>query len=273
MCVQETRDSHDHETPESALLHGHTSTQSRKNHISIIYSLLDCSRSGVERPLPSSSSSGRLGPFLFDRKGPLSSSRQRWSAWAQLFTQRLWSLGYQEDALASILDALPADFCSAIQAASKQVWGVIQAAAAASAAPGAAAAGQAEISEPAFLECLEDIWERDAQEGFIEFAFDPATQQRSNVILNSATASLAGMHKEEVARRPPSFRLPLPTHPPHPTPAPPFFHSPCTPACARLRLRPSFRRMPRASVAGRRGGQSSGSAALPLTALAGSAGS
>ena len=54
------------------------------------------------------------------------------------------------------------------------------------------------MGEPGFLECLEDIWDRDAEEGIIEFAFDPATQQRSNVTLNPLTASLAGMHKEEV---------------------------------------------------------------------------
>jgi hypothetical protein len=28
----------------------------------------------------------------------------------------------------------------------------------------------------AFIECLEDLWERDAEEGFIEFSFEPATQ-------------------------------------------------------------------------------------------------
>jgi hypothetical protein len=52
-----------------------------------------------------------------------------------------------------------------------------------------------------FLECLEDIWERDGEEGFIEFAFDPITQQRTNVMLNTLTASIAGMHKEEVLAR------------------------------------------------------------------------
>ena len=182
----------------------------RMSHISVIQNLLDRSCSGVERPLPSSFSSGALCPLLFDRQGPLSASSQRWSSWTQLFTQRLWTLGYKEDALASILDVLPVRFCDTIQAASKQVWGVVQAAAAKAPAPPAAVAGGqgAEIAEPAFLECLEDIWELDAEEGFIEFAFDPATQQRSNVILNTVTASLAGMHKEEV--------------PPHPAPC-------CTP--------------------------------------------
>ena len=50
-----------------------------------------------------------------------------------------------------------------------------------------------------FLECLEDIWERDAEEGFIEFAFDPATQRRVHVVLNSLTAAIAGMHKDAEA--------------------------------------------------------------------------
>jgi hypothetical protein len=205
--VQETRGSHYHATAED-LLNCQPSKQRRKTHISIIQNLLDRTASGVERPLPSSFSSGALCPLLFDRKGPLSSSSQRWSSWTQLFTQRLWTLGYKEDALASILDVLPVHFCSTIQSASKQVWGVIQAAAA-KAQPRLGApepAGQiAEAAEPAFLECLEDIWELDAEEGFIEFAFDPATQQRTNVILNSVTASLAGMHKEEVP--PPAIRL------------------------------------------------------------------
>jgi hypothetical protein len=60
----------------------------------------------------------------------------------------------------------------------------------------------AEVAETAFLECLEDIWEMDGEAAFIEFAFDPADQQRTNVTLNSATASLAGMHKEEVPPTP-----------------------------------------------------------------------
>ncbi len=209
--VQETRDSHDHSTARAAdvLLRCKPSNQSLKTHISIIRNLLDRTSSDVERPLPSTSSSGRLCPFNFDRKGPLLASSRRWSAWAQLFTQRLWTLGYQEEALASIFDSLPADFCSTIQAASQQIWGVIQSAAAAAAAaaevaalPSTAGGEEEEMGEPGLLECLEDIWDRDAEEGFIEFAFDPATQQRSNVILSSLTASLAGMHKEEVPRLP-----------------------------------------------------------------------
>ena len=140
-----------------------------------------------------------LCPSPLDRTASLSASSQRWGAWTQLFTQRLWTLGYQEEALASILDALPADFCRAIRAASTQVRGTVRAAAAA--APALAPPG-ADMAEPAFLECLEGIWEMDGEEAFIEFAFDPATEQGTSVTLNSATASLAGTHKQKVPPTP-----------------------------------------------------------------------
>jgi hypothetical protein len=43
----------------------------------------------------------------------------------------------------------------------------------------------------------------------MQFAFDPATQRRSNVILNSRAAALAGMHKEEVLARLAAHEAPL----------------------------------------------------------------
>lgn len=155
----------------------------------------------IERPLLTTSKADIVSPFLFDREGPLALSCKRWSSWTQLFTQRLWTLGYQEQALARIFDSLPKDFCAIIQAASERVWLVMQRSAirrASALAIEARAKSDGEESTHSFLECLEDIWERDGDEGFIEFAFDPATQQRKNVILNTRTATLAGMHKEEV---------------------------------------------------------------------------
>ena len=182
-------------------------------HERIIRNLLDPqspSSDVVERPLPCRSAFGVFGPLSFDRAGPLVRSSQRWTcSWAQHFTQRLWTFGYAEQALASIFDALPAGFCAAIQTASDRLTGVAQSthalriadAAAADADGPATAADDLLPREHDFLECLEDIWERDEGEGFIEFAFDPTTQQRTNVMLNTLTASIAGMHKEEVLAR------------------------------------------------------------------------
>jgi hypothetical protein len=140
-------------------------------------------------------------------------SSARWTcSWARLFTQRLWTFGYKEQALASIFDALPAGFCAAIQAAADRLQGHMVTAHAQRAADREASelkglsgesapAEGGEEAAPAFLECLEDIWERDGAEGYSEFAFDPATQLRVNVLLNSRTAAIAGMHKEEVLAR------------------------------------------------------------------------
>ena len=115
-------------------------------------------------------------------------SSQRWS-WARFFTQRLWTFGYAEEALASIFDALPAGFCAAIETASDRLTGLLKSSQAC--ISDGAAAAQAEShslawdedgevcrahGEDAFLECLEDIWERDGVHGFIELGFDPATQ-------------------------------------------------------------------------------------------------
>jgi hypothetical protein len=200
----------------------------------IVRNLLDPSNyssGAVERPLSSQNSCSGFAPLCFDRTGPLVCSSRRWTcSWARLFTQRLWTFGYAEQALANIFDALPAGFCAAIQTASDKlatlmrsshVHSIADAASrlgAAGSAGSAYAAGTAEVpghvtvggvegpcvkpdAVHSFLECLEDIWERDDGEGFIEFAFDPATQQRANVMLNSLTASIAGMHKEEVLAR------------------------------------------------------------------------
>ena len=142
----------------------------------------------VERPL-SSHSSCAFSPLSFDRAGPLVRSSQRWS-WARFFTQRLWTFGYAEEALASIFDALPAGFCAAIETASDRLTGLLRHASQACISDGASTAAaeshalawdeDGEVcrahGEDAFLECIEDIWERDGVNGFIELAFDPATQ-------------------------------------------------------------------------------------------------
>ena len=182
---------------------------SREHHVENLRNLFDPPSllpDAIERPLPCRSSCGGFAPLCFDRAGPLVRSSQRWTcSWARLFTQRLWTFGYAEQALASIFDALPAGFCSAIQTASDKLTGVAKTMHALRIADAAAAEGEGSAAPEegvhAFLECLEDIWERDDGEGFIEFAFDPATQQRVNVMLNSLTAAIAGMHKEEVLAR------------------------------------------------------------------------
>eukprot|EP00291_Cryptomonas_curvata_P024245 CAMPEP_0172173754 /NCGR_PEP_ID=MMETSP1050-20130122/13258_1 /TAXON_ID=233186 /ORGANISM="Cryptomonas curvata, Strain CCAP979/52" /LENGTH=282 /DNA_ID=CAMNT_0012845601 /DNA_START=172 /DNA_END=1017 /DNA_ORIENTATION=+ len=95
----------------------------------------------VERPLASRNSCGGFGPLCFDRAGPLVRSSERWTcSWARLFTQRLWTFGYQEQALASIFDALPAGFCAAIQTAADRLQGHMQTAHAKRIADAAAAA-------------------------------------------------------------------------------------------------------------------------------------
>ena len=175
--------------------------RNKKLHFSILQQLIDHETAPLAtRPLRSPSSCSGCEPLIFDRESPLASTCQRWSSWAQLFTRRLWTFGYQEQALASIFDALPADFCATIQTASERVWRVMQSSSHSRAPLAVEGAGEGgmESGEHSFLECLEDIWERDGEEGFIEFVFDPATQQRVNVILNSRTSTLAGMHKEEV---------------------------------------------------------------------------
>ena len=133
-------------------------------------------------------------------------SSQRWTcSWARLFTQRLWTFGYAEEALASIFDALPAGFCAAIQNASDRLASLMLKAQAcisdgvqACVSDGAAAAeptalatlekdGEVQVCgsqwADVFLECLEDIWERDSGVGFIEFAFHPATQVPHTICL------------------------------------------------------------------------------------------
>ena len=174
----------------------------------------------MERPLDSPNGSLHFNPLCFDKPGPLVQSSERWTcSWARLFTQRLWTFGYHEQALASIFDALPSDFCATIQVASDRLQGLFASAAAHRRAESAAIMDSAcGLDEPlcpgedgaqAILECLEDIWERDGGEGFIEFAFDPTTQQRVNVILNSLTANIAGMHKEEVLARLAAHEAPI----------------------------------------------------------------
>ncbi len=199
--------------------------ESSLHHAQILQRLLDPQAVQVERPLASLSSCGgfRAGPLRFDRAGPLARASARWTqSWARLFTQRLWTLGYQEQAIASIFDALPASFCAAVQSAADRLQGRTRAARARCIADvtafAEASAPEAGRSNPlemtmdcaeeaqvcggeALLECLEDLWERDGAEGFIEFTFDPATQQRTHVQLNSRTAAIAGMHKEEVLAR------------------------------------------------------------------------
>ena len=178
-------------------------------HVRILRSLLTADshrQATVEQPLPCHSSCGGFSPLSFDRAGPLVRSSQRWTcSWARLFTQRLWTFGYAEEALASIFDALPAGFCAAIQNASDRLASLILKAQAcisdgvqSCVSDGAAAAeptalatlekdGEVQVCgsqwADVFLECLEDIWERDSGVGFIEFAFHPATQVPHTICL------------------------------------------------------------------------------------------
>ncbi len=77
-------------------------------------------------------------------------------------------------------DLAPAHSYCHTQAASQLVYSVAAASAASAAASAAASscsAGAADFgADGCFLECLEDIWERDTSTGFIEFCFDPETQ-------------------------------------------------------------------------------------------------
>jgi hypothetical protein len=154
----------------------------------------------VERPFACCSALGIPIPHAFDRAGPLLDAVERWP-WAQWFTRRLWTLGYQERAIAGIFDRLPAGFCAVVQAASDRLLPLIAGGAARRLACGGGEGGGGEEAGGAFLECLEDIWERDAEEGFVEFVFDPATERRVNVILNSRAAGMGGAHKEEALAR------------------------------------------------------------------------
>jgi hypothetical protein len=74
----------------------------------------------VERPLSALSairSVDGVARHFFDTAGPLVAASQRWSSWAQPFTERLWTFGYQERAIYRIFDALPSEFCRTTQAA------------------------------------------------------------------------------------------------------------------------------------------------------------
>jgi hypothetical protein len=125
----------------------------------------------------------------------------------------MWTIGYREQDIASIFDALPCDFCRIIQAASdRTLRQVLARATAPKRLPAPLSEGEGAGWEVAggeggeegfgtFMECLEDLWEREEEVGFMELAFDPVTQRRANVVLNSRCAAMAGMHKEEVLAR------------------------------------------------------------------------
>ncbi len=58
-----------------------------------------------------------LRPARPDQPEPLSASSQRWTrSWARILPPRLWTMGFAEHALASLLDPLPPAFCTALEA-------------------------------------------------------------------------------------------------------------------------------------------------------------
>ena len=189
-----------------------------------------------------------LPPLRFDQPGPLASSSQRWTCtWARILSPRLWTMGFAEQALTSLFHALPPAFCAILEAAAPRLEGVLltaQARRAADSANEAAAARRMAVSAAArladgdadswpgldmgavlcqaceagiggasFLECLEDIWERDAEEGLVEFAFEPHTQQRANVMLSSRAAAIAGVGKGQLLAQLAVHDAPLPLLP------------------------------------------------------------
>jgi hypothetical protein len=170
-------------------------------------------------------------PLRFDQPGPLASASQRRS-WARILPPRLWTLGFAEQALAGLLDALPPALCAVLEASAPRLEAAALAAQARRAALSASEAvtkaaaegrgdadgdgglGSEGLCGVAFLECLEDIWERDGEEGFAEFAFDPHTQQRANAMLSSRAAAVAaGLGKEELLARLAKHDAPLPSLP------------------------------------------------------------
>ena len=61
-------------------------------------------------------------PLRFDQPGPLAASSQRWTrSWARILPRQLWTMGFAEHALASLLDPLPPAFCAALEAAAPRL--------------------------------------------------------------------------------------------------------------------------------------------------------
>eukprot|EP00291_Cryptomonas_curvata_P009136 CAMPEP_0172191730 /NCGR_PEP_ID=MMETSP1050-20130122/23891_1 /TAXON_ID=233186 /ORGANISM="Cryptomonas curvata, Strain CCAP979/52" /LENGTH=222 /DNA_ID=CAMNT_0012866867 /DNA_START=48 /DNA_END=714 /DNA_ORIENTATION=+ len=145
-----------------------------------------------------------------DFRSPASKFALR-NEWAFDSVIRLWSLGYQAGIIAKFFDSIPPQ----ISSVAKRVLGLMENLARVRAASRAAGSrdNPAPICPPTSFGAEDDQnlrfqmradaarWEGENVYGFFQIAFNPATRQRTGVVMNSRYADLLGMHKEELLSR------------------------------------------------------------------------
>ena len=123
--------------------------------------------------------------------------------WSSHTIERIWNFGYQSSRLEQLFNSIPPELSALMKRGlqSVQIIRRLQPSAKDRQRQTTAESCMRSSDEQEFLHLDADRWEHDDVHGFLQISYDPATNRRTNVVLNSRYAHLHGYHKEEMLAR------------------------------------------------------------------------
>jgi hypothetical protein len=149
----------------------------------------------VERPV------GSAAIFHSDNISTLKPDFALNDDWAFHCVERMWAFGYQGPQLAHLFNAIPPE----ISALMKRCLVALQTIFRLQPFKSKASASPEDIpivtDELKHMQAVAEHWDQDEVHGFLQVSFNPDTNARQHVVMNSRYAHLHGYHKEEMIAR------------------------------------------------------------------------
>jgi hypothetical protein len=154
----------------------------------------------AERPLSS------INHIIFRTQRSFPSIKLK-NQWAFKIIYKIWAAGYQVQSLVTIFDSFSPRLAATARHAlvelqersNRKVFQLTQGLASIGAA--ARICGEECPTEHSRLLAEAEMWEREQEYGFMQVSFDPETQERRSLFVNTRFAELSGFHREEMLAR------------------------------------------------------------------------
>jgi hypothetical protein len=139
------------------------------------------------------------------------------SKWAFKIIYKIWAAGYQVQSLVNIFDSFSPSLAAVVsrslsdlQERSNQK--MLQLAQGSSSVGSFGKTGVIDecAAESTRMLAEAEMWEREEDYGFLQIVFDPNTQERRSLFMNTRFAALWGLHREEMLARFANFDVEIP---------------------------------------------------------------
>ena len=121
--------------------------------------------------------------------------------WSYHSVERMWSFGYESSQLERLFNSIPHELSCLMKRGLKSLHIIHQM------RPTKKNSGTLLSNDEWCSDDLElmrseaETWDRDNMQGFLQVSYDPNTNQRTHIVINSRYAHLHGYHKEEMLAR------------------------------------------------------------------------